>query len=235
MVLLAQLYFAEGEYDKAISISEGILKGRGGSKKNIADAYYRLGTVYKEKGEKNLSDVNFQKSIDVYKTLLEENAKNIELNYDIAIVYDAKGDYDLAEKYLQRYIVLKPNESKAYNYLGYMLVEQNKTLDKAVVYIEKALTLEPNNGTIHDSLGWAYFKLGKIDKAISELEKAVELTPSDSDIREHLGEAYLKKGGEFTNKAAQEWEKAFELRPSKTALQRKLSDLKAKLGSNTEK
>jgi tetratricopeptide (TPR) repeat protein len=235
MVLLAQLYFAEGEYDKAISISEGILKGRGGSKKNIADAYYRLGTVYKEKGERNLSDVNFQKSIDVYKTLLEENAKNIELNYDIAIVYDAKGDYDLAEKYLQRYIVLKPNESKAYNYLGYMLIEQNKTLDKAVVYIEKALTLEPNNGTIHDSLGWAYFKLGKIDKAISELEKAVELTPSDSDIREHLGEAYLKKGGELTNKAAQEWEKALELRPSKTALQRKLSDLKAKLGSNTEK
>jgi tetratricopeptide (TPR) repeat protein len=235
MVLLAQLYFAEGEYDKSISISEGILKGRGGNKKNIADAYYRLGTVYKEKGEKNLSDVNFQKSIDVYKTLLEENARNIELNYDIAIVYDAKGDYDLAEKHLQRYIVLKPNDSKAYNYLGYMLVEQNKTLDKAIVYIEKALTLEPNNGTIHDSLGWAYFKLGKIDKAISELEKAVELTPNDSEIREHLGEAYLKKGGEFANKAAQEWEKAIELRPSKTALQKKLIALKAKLGTNTMK
>lgn len=234
MLLLSKLYVANGEYDKAISISESILKGRI-DKKSMAEAYYRLGIAYKEKGEKNLSDVNFQKSVDIYKALLEENPKNIELNYDVAIIYDAKGDYDLAEKYLQRYIVLKPNEAKAYNYLGYMLVEQNKTLDKAVVYIEKALTLEPNNGTIHDSLGWAYVKLGKIDNAISELEKAVELTPSDSDIREHLGEAYLKKGGEFSNKAAQEWEKAIELRPSKTALQKKLTDLKAKLSPNKEK
>ena len=131
--------------------------------------------------------------------------------------------------------MLKPDSSNAYNYLGYMLVEQNKTLDKAVALIEKAIAMDPNNGTFHDSLGWAYFKLGKIDKAITELEKAVELTPYDSDIREHLGEAYLKKGGEFTNKAVQEWEKAVELRPSKTALQKRLSNLQTKLGSNTGK
>jgi tetratricopeptide (TPR) repeat protein len=236
MILLAQLYFAEGEYDKSISVSESVLKGRNGSKKVIADAYYRLGTVYKEKGNKSLSDVNFQKSIDIYKALLEENNKDaVDLNYNIATVYDASGNYDLAEKHLQRYIVLKPDSSDAYNYLGYMLVEQNKTLDKAVTLIEKAIAIDPNNGTFHDSLGWAYFRLGKIDKAVSSLEKAIELTPYDSDIHEHLGEAYLKKGGEFSNKAIQEWEKAIELRPSKTALQRKLTDLKTKLSANTEK
>jgi tetratricopeptide (TPR) repeat protein len=236
MLLLAQLYFAEGEYDESISVSESVLKSQGGGKKNIAGAYYRLGTVYKEKGNKSLSDVNFQKSIDIYKALLEENNKDtIDLNYDIATVYDSMGDYNLAEKYLQRYIVLKPDSSDAYNYLGYMLVEQNKTLDKAVTFVEKAIAIDPNNGTFHDSLGWAYFKLGKIDEAISSLEKAVELTPYDSDIHEHLGEAYLKKGGEFTNKATQEWEKALELRPSKTALQKRLADLKTRLDANTEK
>lgn len=231
MVLLSHLYFVEGEYDKAISVSESILKGRGGSKENIAETYYRLGTIYKEKGDKNLAEANFQKSIDTYQTLLGENSKNVDLNFDIATVYDAKGDYSLAEKYLQRLIVLKPDDPKTYNYLGYMLVEQNKELEKAVTFIQKALVLEPNNGAFHDSLGWAYFKLGKLDDAILELEKAVEFTPDDSDIHEHLGEAYLKKGGEFIQKAVQEWEKSLELKPNKTALRQKLNNLQVRLNS----
>ena len=234
MLLLAQLYVADGEYDKAISISESILKGRIG-KNSVAEAYYRSGIAYKEKGEKSLADANFQKSIDTYKNLMEEDSKNIDLNYSIAVVYDSKGDYDLAEKHLQRFIVLKPDQPDAYNYLGYMLVEQNKDLEKAVTLIEKAIAMEPNNGVFRDSLGWAYFKLGKLDEAVAELEKSVELTPYDGDIHEHLGEAYFKKGGEFTQKAIQEWEKAIELKPKKTTLRQKLSDLQAKLISNTKK
>jgi len=119
--------------------------------------------------------------------------------------------------------------------LGYILVDQNKELELAVSYVQKAIEMEPNNGAFHDSLGWAYFKLGKIDEAITELEKAAELTPDDSDIREHLGEAYLKKGGDFAQKAIQEWGKSLELKPWKTALRQKLNDLNARLNSNTKK
>ena len=71
MLLLSKLYVADGEYDKAISISESILEGRIDKKSIAAEVYYRLGIAYKEKGEKNLSDVNFQKSVDIYKALLE--------------------------------------------------------------------------------------------------------------------------------------------------------------------
>ena len=194
-----------------------------------------LGSAYKEKGEKDQADENFKKSIDTYKALLEEDKKNVNLNYDIAMVYDAKGDYKLAEQHLGRLIALKPNEPEAYNYLGYMLIEQNKDLELAVSYVKKAIEMEPNNGAFRDSLGWAYFKLDKLDEAIIELEKAVELTPDDSDIREHLGEAYLKRGGNFTQKAVQEWEKSIVLKPGNTALKKKLSDLQTKISSNTGK
>jgi Flp pilus assembly protein TadD len=194
-----------------------------------------MGSAYKEKGEKNRADENFQKSIDAYKALIEEDKKNIELNYDIAMVYDARSDYKLAEQHLGRLIALKPDEANAYNYLGYILVEQNKELELAVSYVQKAIEMEPNNGAFHDSLGWAYYKLEKLDEAITELEKAAELTPGDSDIHEHLGDAYSKKGGEFTQKAVQEWEKSLELKPWKTSLKQKLNKFQASLNSNSGK
>jgi tetratricopeptide (TPR) repeat protein len=232
MLFLAQLYIAVGDYDKGIAIGDSVLRRNGNKKAISAEALYLLGISFKEKGEKKPADENLQKSIDVYKNLLEEDAtKNIEFNYDIAKVYDAKGEQELAKKHLERFIYLKSDDSRvsnAYNYLGYIMVEQNKNLDIALTYIEKAIAMEPDNGVFRDSLGWAYFKLGKISEAIVELEKAVELTPNDSDVHEHLGEAYLTKGGEYTQKAIAEWAKAIELKPSKTALKQKLDRLNAR-------
>ncbi len=236
-LLLAQLYVSEYEYDKAIPIIDEILRSRDISRKPIfAEAYYRRGLAYKGKGEKDLANKDFQRSISIYKLLLEKESENVGANYDIALVYEALEDYDSAEKHLLRHIELKPNEPNVYNYLGYMLIERNKDLDRAIEYIKKALEMEPNNGAFLDSLGWAYFKIGNIEEAITILEKAAEIIPTDSDIREHLGYAYFKKGGDFSQRAVSEWEKAIELKPWKTALKQKLDDLRKSVGlSKTSK
>lgn len=236
-LLLAQLYVSEYEYDKAILVCDEILRSRDISRKPIfAEAYYRRGSAFKGKGEKDLANKDFQRSISIYKLLLEKESENIGVNYDIALVYEALEDYESAEKHLLRHIELKPREPNAYNYLGYMLIERNKDLDRAIEYIKKALEIEPNNGAFLDSLGWAYFKMGKVEEAIANLEKAAELIPTDSDIREHLGYAYFKKGGDFSQRAISEWEKAIELRPWKTALRQKLDDLRKSVGfSKTSK
>lgn len=226
-LLLAQLYVSESEFDKAILVVDEILRSRDISRKPaFAEAYYRRGLAYKGKGEKDLANKDFQRSISIYKLLLENESENVGINYDIALVYEALEDYESAEKHLLRHIELKPQEPNAYNYLGYMFIEQNKDFDRAIGYIKKALEIEPNNGAFLDSLGWAYFKIGKIEEAIVNLEKAAELIPTDSDIREHLGYAYFKKGGDFSLKAVSEWEKAIELKPWKTTLKQKLDDLR---------
>jgi len=234
-ILLSQLYTAKGDYDKAISIAQELLK-RGNSLKppTVAETYYRLGMAYKEKGDMELAHKNLENSIDLYTELLKANARDGDANYKIALVYDAKGDFKMAKNYLGRYIALEPNDANAYNYLGYLLVERGEELSLAIDYIQKALSLEPNNGAFRDSLGWAYFKAGKLDEAIAELEKAAELAPDDSEVREHLGEAYLKMGGDFTQKAIQEWEKALELKPSKAELRQRLSSLYAQMNSKAD-
>lgn len=236
MLLLAQLYIAVNEYDKATAICDSVLRRNGGKGAIGAEAYYIMGVALKEKDEKKLANENLQKSIDIYNTLLADE-KNFRLNYDIAKAYDAKGEQGLAEMHLLRYIRSRSNDiysSDVYNYLGYILVEQGKDLEMAVNYIKKAVDFEPDNGVFRDSLGWAYFKLGKIDEAIAELEKALALVPDDSDIREHLGEAYLAKGGEYARKAVAEWEKAIELKPNKYRLKERLNDLYSKMNLSSK-
>jgi tetratricopeptide (TPR) repeat protein len=230
-ILLSEMYVSMARFDDAIATLEKVIPGlerslrrRDSEKSMLAEAYYRLATAYSGKGESRQADLYFQKSIDVYEEVLAEQG-NTGTYYDIAMVYDAMGDFSLAEKYLRKHIELEPDEPNAYNFLGYMFVENNVNLEEAVDLIRIAVEDEPENGAFRDSLGWAYFKLGELDKAVEELEKAVQLIPEDSSIREHLGEVYLEKGGKFAKKAVLEWEKSLEIKPKNDSLQQRLEEL----------
>ena len=77
--------------------------------------------------------------------------------------------------------------------------------------IEKAFELRPNDGFIVDSLGWVYYRLGKLDAAIEQLEQAVELEPGDPVINDHLGDAYWRVGRH--REARFQWKRALSLEP----------------------
>lgn len=229
-LLLAEMYVSIDKFDEAIlGLTKFIpklkrsLRRRGTERALLAEAHYRIATAYKGKGDSR-ADSHFQKSIDIYKEMLKERG-NTGIHYGIAMVYDARGELSLAEQHLRKHIELEPEEPNAYNFLGYMFVENGTNLEEAVDLIREAVAEEPRNGAFRDSLGWAYLKLGDLDKAIEELEKAVQFTPDDSAIREHLGEAYLEKGGKFTEKAVLEWEKALEIKPKNYSLQQRLEEL----------
>ena len=56
------------------------------------------------------------------------------------------------------------------------------------------MTLLPNDGFIVDSLGWAYYRTGRMEEAVEALERAVTLRPEDPVINDHLGDAYWVVG-----------------------------------------
>ena len=228
-LLLAEIYVSMDEFDKAITISDKILKRQRIEQTKRAEAHFRIAAAYEGKEEAELADFHFQKSIDTYGQVLEKNPGKIDVHYKIAMVYDARGDLELAERHLRRYIELDPDEPNTYNFLGYILAESDKNLEEARTLIEKAVEMDPKNGVFRDSLGWAHFKLGDLDESIAELEKAVEFMPEDSAVREHLGEAYLKKGGKFAGKAILEWERSLEIKPNNPSLQQRLADLRESL------
>ena len=77
----------------------------------------------------------------------------------------------------------------ALNFLGYLLADHDRRL-RPEALILKALVHDPDNGAYIDSLGWVYYRLGRLPEARIQLERAVDLTGGDPVVREHLGDVY---------------------------------------------
>jgi tetratricopeptide (TPR) repeat protein len=88
----------------------------------------------------------------------------------------------------RRLLGTDPEYHAALNYLGYMFAERGENLDEARTLIEKAVALEPDNGAYVDSLGWVYYRLGRLDDARAALERATRLETTDGTVQEHLGD-----------------------------------------------
>ena len=114
--------------------------------------------------------------------------------YVRGIAYERAKEWPKAEADFQRALELNPEQPQVLNYLGYSWIDMDMHLDEALGMIEKAVEAQPMDGYIIDSLGWAFYKLGRLDEAVETLERAVMLLPSDPEINDHLGDAYWKVG-----------------------------------------
>ncbi|KHJ50508.1 tetratricopeptide-like helical [Vreelandella venusta] len=99
------------------------------------------------------------------------------------------GDLAAMERDLQQILRTEPNNPDALNALGYTLADLNITerLEEARDLIERAYEVDPDNPAIMDSLGWVYFRLGKLDDALAWLESAYSRLP-DQEVSAHLAE-----------------------------------------------
>jgi tetratricopeptide (TPR) repeat protein len=136
------------------------------------------------------------------------------LYYERGIAYERSGKWDQAQPDFLKALELNPDQPQVLNYLGYTWVDKGENLDKALEMIQKAVKATPNDGFIVDSLGWAFFKLGRMDDAVSTLEQAVQLKPNDPQINDHLGDAYWKVGRRL--EAHFQWNVAASLDPDAT-------------------
>ncbi len=79
-------------------------------------------------------------------------------------IAERQKNYEEAEEQFKRVLAAEPHESSTLNYYGYMLADRGVRLEEAVGLIQRALADEPYNGAFLDSLGWAYFKQGKLEQ-----------------------------------------------------------------------
>ncbi len=114
--------------------------------------------------------------------------------YVRGIAYERASEWPKAEADFLKALELNPDQPAVLNYLGYSWIDQDMNLEPALEMIEKAVEAQPQDGYIVDSLGWAFYKLGRIDEAVTTLEQAVLLRPNDAEINDHLGDAYWKAG-----------------------------------------
>lgn len=143
-------------------------------------------------------DEQYIPAAEAYTKALEltggENASDWRFYYVRGIAYERAKQWPKAEADFLEALKLNPDQPQVLNYLGYSWIDQDMNLEPALEMIEKAVKAVPQDGYIVDSLGWAFYKLGRLDEAVTTLEQAVLLRPNDAEINDHLGDAYWKAG-----------------------------------------
>ena len=116
------------------------------------------------------------------------------LTFELGAVYDKQKRPTEAEAAFRQVIASDPEHAAALNYLGYMLAERGEKLDESVDLVKRALKIDPENGSYLDSLGWAYYKAGKLDLAAESLKRAADQLTRNSVIQDHYGDVLVETG-----------------------------------------
>ncbi|MCX7885669.1 MAG: tetratricopeptide repeat protein [Verrucomicrobiae bacterium] len=123
------------------------------------------------------------------------------------------GQYEKAAALFRKSLELDPNNHNAANYLGYMWADRNENLNEALELIQKAVSLQPDNAAYLDSLGWVYYRLGRLEDALKHLRRAIELSAKEPDpiLYDHLADVLHALNQR--EEAIQALRKAIELDP----------------------
>ena len=151
-----------------------------------AAVLYLLAVSQRQVGDLSAAETTANK----LRALAPEDVRGL---YVIAQIRDAKGDAPGAERALRDLLAKDPVDATALNYLGYMLAERGERLEEAIELVQRALKVEPANPSFLDSLGWAYYRQGKLDLADPPLTEAAGKLPRSSVVNDHLGDLRFKQ------------------------------------------
>lgn len=157
----------------------------------------------------------YQEVYDLLTRSLEKLPNYPELLYDHGMAAEKLGKLPVMEQDLRKLIQLKPDHAHAYNALGYTLADRTTRLDEAKQLVEQALKLSPEDPFIMDSMGWVYYRMGKLSDALEYLKRAYERR-ADPEIAAHLGEVLWAQGDH--DAAEKTWATALKNNPDNESL-----------------
>lgn len=154
---------------------------------------------------------DYKGAIAILETQRKASPDEVDVLFQLGAMYERDGAIEKSEAAFLEILEKQPDHSATLNYLGYMWADRNVNLTRAETMLEKAVSMQPRNGAYVDSLGWVYFRLGKLDLAKKHLEDATLLVPRDPTIRHHLADVYAKLG--MMDEALVEYKKARDFEP----------------------
>jgi Flp pilus assembly protein TadD len=200
-----------GRIDAAIEVLTALSR----THDTVAVVHARLGDMLRRSGDMAGANAAYGRALALY---APDDPALWLLHYTRGITSHQLDDWPAAEADFRRALELRPGHPQVLNYLGYSLVERGEKLDEALTMIEEAVAGEPENGAIVDSLGWVYFKLGRMEEAVVQLERAAALEPVDPVVNDHLGDAYWAVGR--LREAEFQWKRALSFAPEDAEAER---------------
>ena len=226
--LLADL----GKIDEAVAETKSLLKGDRDRETQLALAQiYEKGKRFDEMG----------KALDAAEKLSASDDDRETVFFMRGAMYERMKRFDAAETEFRKVLQSSPDNAGALNYLGYMLADRDVRLEEAHQLIKKAVDLDPQNGAYLDSLGWVYYRQGKLAEAEALFQQAIAKIGTDPTVHDHLGDVYFKLGK--TKEAITQWQASLQAfqsgaqsdsDPDETArVAKKLESAKVKLAKET--
>ncbi len=123
-----------------------------------------------------------------YRSLLSKNPDHFPANYYLGVIALQTGNYEQAQSFLTRAVVLEPNNADANNNLGVALMLQDKATEAADCF-RKALAISPTLADAHNNLGKTYRDAGQPEQAIEHYRKALASNPNHFEAWRNMGVA----------------------------------------------
>ena len=136
------------------------------------------------------------------------------------LLHDKLGEHRLADEAFEAALELDSENALVLNNYAYILSERDEHLDEALDMAVRANELDANNPYFLDTLGWVYFKLGRLAEAAEAIEQAVDTDDSFALLYDHLGDVYDAQGR--TADARDAWARSLELDSENEAVRAKL-------------
>src|SRR6266849_1121473 len=135
---------------------------------NFAMAYARLGTVYNNLGQSELSEKNREKAFE-----LRDRASEHEKLYIMSHYYVDSGQLEKGITALELYKQTYPRDSIPYNNLA-VVYNQMGQYENALDNARQAVQLDPDSASGYSNVGFAYAGLNRLDEAKATFNQALQ-------------------------------------------------------------
>jgi serine/threonine protein kinase/tetratricopeptide (TPR) repeat protein len=157
---------------------------------NFAMAYARLGAVYSNLGQVQLSEQNRQKAFE-----LRDRASEREKLYIMSHYYGDSGELDKGITALELYQQTYPRDSTPFSNLASVYNELGQ-FDKALPNAKQAVEVDPDSVVGYANLAKAYAGLNRVEEARATLNTALQHKVSTSDFHVALAKLDWAQGKE---------------------------------------
>ncbi len=144
-------------------------------------------------------DGKLDEAISLFKEVLENNPDDSNVNFNIALVYIKKEQFEDAIKYLKKSIEIFANDDNLRE-LGVCYIKI-KEFDNARDYLIRATT-DFGSSDSENVLGVYFFQISHFEEARRHFEHAVHLNSSNKDAWFNLSDTFKELGMERDSKMA---------------------------------
>ena len=159
LMMLGDVYFQEGAWDKAYKTYETLMEMAGGSPSiNEFETYFRYAMAATKLG---FTDEAY-KGFSGARSLKQDN---FEVNYNLGALEFTRKNYDRAIQFLQQARSQEPEHAPTLRCLGHSLFKQKK-YKEALGFIRKAIDLAPEDKESLYTLAECYYEANQTEQAL---------------------------------------------------------------------